>query len=112
MNFNRSSVDRGLFQLNSRSFRFLKEKDFFDPETNAKYGTAHLRFCLDRGENEIVALAMYNAGTIGVKTGTPLSTLKYVARVEEYKDYLDSRFRKEVLGEGSLVLSTPADGDS
>ena len=112
VNFNKSSVDRGLFQLNSRTFRFLKKEDFFNPEINAKYGTAHLRFCLDRGENEIVALAMYNAGTVGVKTGTPYSTLKYVAQVEEYKDYLDTRFRREVLGESSLVLSTFVSDDS
>ncbi len=112
VNRNHGSVDRGLFQLNSKTFRFLSRKDFFNPRINAKYGIAHLRFCLNTGKDEIVGLAMYNAGTIGVKKGTPLSTLRYVSKIIKYKEHLDRLFKQEVLGEGKYVLDLRASDDS
>jgi hypothetical protein len=76
------SIDRGLFQLNSRSFPKLSETDFFDPRTNTWHGIAHLRWCLDTGGSEVVALAMYNAGAVRVNaSGTPKATLEYAGRV-------------------------------
>ncbi|MDR1786333.1 MAG: lytic transglycosylase domain-containing protein [Spirochaetaceae bacterium] len=91
------SVDRGLFQLNSESFPRLGVEDFFDPRTNAKYGLAHLRFCLNSAGNEIAALAMYNAGTNRVKKdGAPNLTLRYVSNITNYRRTLDELFRQEV----------------
>ncbi len=88
---NRQSVDRGLFQLNSRSFPDLDEEEFFDPEVNVPLGMAYLRYCLDMGGNEVAALAMYNAGPARVKRSqTPRMTLDYVARIQEYKESLSS----------------------
>jgi soluble lytic murein transglycosylase-like protein len=87
---NRGSVDRGLFQLNSRSFPALREEDFYNPRINARYGLSHLRYCLQVGESEVVALAMYNAGINRVRAGTPYSTLQHVAQVFEYRKQLDS----------------------
>jgi len=92
VNHNPRSLDRGLFQLNSRSFPHLKEEDFFNPVTNARLGLSHLRFCLREGQNEVVALAMYNAGTQRVRTGTPYTTLHYVARTLEYRRELEQSF--------------------
>ncbi len=112
VNRNRSSVDRGLFQLNSRTFRFLSKKDFFNPRINAKYGIAHLRFCLNTGKDEIVGLAMYNAGTIGVKNGTPITTLRYVSQIIKYRNYLEREFKREVLGEGKYVIYLKGSDDS
>jgi hypothetical protein len=90
------SVDRGLFQLNNRSFPKLSEKDFFDPRINTRYGISHLRWCLDTGGSEIVALAMYNAGVIRVNTnGTPKTTLEYVARILNSWRKIDSFFEAE-----------------
>lgn len=87
------SIDRGLFQLNNNSFPELKEEDFFDPYLSAKYGLAHLRFCLDTAGNEVAALAMYNAGTRRVKSGgTPQVTLNYVSKIMNYKNGLDDLF--------------------
>jgi soluble lytic murein transglycosylase-like protein len=87
VNENRSSVDRGLFQLNSRSFPNLKEEDFFKPEINVPLGIAYLRYCLDIGGNEITALAMYNAGPNRVKDSrTPRMTLDYIHKIQNYKD--------------------------
>ena len=81
-NRNTSSVDRGLFQLNNRSFPHLTEKDFFDPETNARYGLRYLKTCMNKGGNVIVGLAMYNAGVGKVSgQGTPKMTLDYIAKV-------------------------------
>jgi soluble lytic murein transglycosylase-like protein len=90
------SVDRGLFQLNSASFPALGEADFFNPRTNAYYGIAHLRLCLDAGASEIAALAMYNAGAARVRAdGTPRQTLDYADRVLSSRRKIDALFRGE-----------------
>ena len=99
VNMNKGSVDRGLFQLNSKSFPKLTERDFFDPEVNARYGIAHLRWCLDLGGTEVSGLAMYNAGTTRVRSdSTPKKTLDYVSRVLAFKSGLDALFAREVGG--------------
>lgn len=81
-NRNSSSVDRGLFQLNNRSFPRLTEKDFFNPEINARHGLGYLRKCLEKGGNLIVGLAIYNAGVGKVSgQGTPKMTLNYINKI-------------------------------
>jgi hypothetical protein len=91
------SIDRGLFQLNSRSFPKLNETDFFDPRINARYGIAHLRWCLDTGGSETVALAIYNAGAVRVNTnGAPKTTLGYVERVLNSRRKIDGFFKAEI----------------
>ena len=99
VNRNRNaSIDRGLFQLNNRSFPQLKEADFFDPAVSAKYGMSHLRFCMNIAGNEVAALAMYNAGTNKVRAdNTPQSTLNYVGKIKAYQEKLDRLFSEEVL---------------
>lgn len=92
VNRNSNSMDRGLFQLNSRTFPALKEEHFYDPKINAEYGLAHFRYCLETGKNEVVALAMYNAGVNRVRRGTPYSTLHYVARILENEQQLLESF--------------------
>ncbi len=95
VNRNVSSIDRGLFQLNSRSFPRLKESDFYNIEINTKYGLAHLRECLEIGGNDIVALAMYNAGNTQVMAkGAPLSTLGHISKYVEYRKQLEKSFRE------------------
>jgi hypothetical protein len=106
------SVDRGLFQLNSRSFPKLSETDFFDPRINTRYGIAHLRWCLDTGGSEVVALAMYNAGAVRVNTnGTPKMTLEYVEKVLGSRRKIDSFFKAEIVrlkGEIPGLQAAPA----
>lgn len=97
INDNGDSVDRGLFQLNSKSFPKLGENEVYDPEINARYGLAHLRFCLDEGGNEVAALAMYNAGNGRVGRGaTPRRTLDYVYRVLAYDKNISNFFEATV----------------
>lgn len=92
-----ASIDRGLFQLNNRSFPELTEAEFFDPVVSAKYGMSHLRFCLDTAGNEISALAMYNAGTNRVRNNaTPQMTLNYVSKIMNYRQGLEDLFDSEV----------------
>lgn len=92
-----TSIDRGLFQLNSNSFPKLTEAEFFDPYTSAKYGLAHLQFCLDTAGNETAALAMYNAGTTRVRSnGTPQVTLNYVDLIMNYRYGLDALLTTQV----------------
>ena len=101
-----STTDRGLFQLNSASFSKLSEEECFNPDTNAKHGLTHLRFCLDTAGNEVAALAMYNAGTVKVKSGsTPQMTLDYVSKIMSYREGLESLFAQEVVAK--LETSQP-----
>jgi len=86
VNKNSRSIDRGLFQLNNRSFPELKEKEFFNTEINAGKGVAYLKWCLKHGGNEVKALAFYNAGIHRVQNqGTPEMTLTYIFRVLSQK---------------------------
>jgi hypothetical protein len=97
-NKNGDSVDRGLFQLNSKSYPGLEIRDFYDPATNARYGLSHLRSCLSEAGNEVAALAMYNAGNGRVSRGaTPKKTLNYVSRILAYEDNISSLFAAKVM---------------
>jgi hypothetical protein len=104
------SIDRGLFQLNSRSFPKLSEADFFDIPTNTRNGISHLRWCLDTGGSEIVALSMYNAGVTRVNSsGTPRITLDYVGKVLNSRRKIDGFFEAEV---ARLDIESPDPGIS
>ena len=100
-----SSIDRGLFQLNNKSFPKIAEKDFFDPYVSARYGLAHLSFCLQTAGNEVSGLAMYNAGTVKVKKdGTPRHTLNYISGILNYRDTIDELFAAEVKNENKTSI--------
>ena len=89
------SIDRGLFQLNDRSFPRLGIQAFFNPWMNAQYGMSHLRYCLDTGGSEIAALAMYNAGAGRVNSsGTPRSTLDYISRIINNRSEIEGLFQE------------------
>lgn len=109
INHNGGSVDRGLFQLNSRSFPALAVQEFYDPELNARYGLAHLQYCLSIGGNEVAALAMYNAGRSSVDHGvTPRRTLDYVSRILKYEDNIGALFNAKVASKATnRVASAP-----
>jgi soluble lytic murein transglycosylase-like protein len=109
-NRNSNSVDRGLFQLNSRTFPQLKEEQFYNPHLNARYGLAHFRYCMEVGNTELVALAMYNAGVNRVRRGTPYATLYYVARVLENERKLRESFESMIQDNMQIakVLGTTA----
>ena len=109
LNYNSASVDRGLYQLNSRTFPNLKEDQFYNARTNADYGLAHFRYCIEVGKNEVVALAMYNAGINGVRRGTPYSTLHYVAKILNNKSKLVESFEQMLADKGEIaeVLVNP-----
>ncbi len=103
-NKNGDSVDRGLFQLNSKSYPGLKVPDFYDIDTNARYGIAHLKGCLSQAGNEVAALAMYNAGNGRVERGaTPKKTLNYVSRILAYEDNISTLFAAKVMAKAQPV---------
>jgi soluble lytic murein transglycosylase-like protein len=90
-----NSMDRGLFQLNDKSFPKLSENEFFDPRINSFYGLSHLRWCLDSAGSLVAGLAMYNAGTTRVKSeGTPKRTLDYVSNILDSKQCLEALFEE------------------
>jgi soluble lytic murein transglycosylase-like protein len=103
LNYNSHSVDRGLFQLNSRTFPNLKEEQFYDPRTNADYGLAHFRYCIEVGKDELVALAMYNAGVNRVRQGTPYSTLHYIAKILDNERELLESFEQMLSDNGEIA---------
>jgi soluble lytic murein transglycosylase-like protein len=76
------SIDRGVFQLNSKSYPNLTEADFFHIETNVKYGVAHLRGELEYWNGNIrKALWTYNAGRNGISDGVPTRTITYAQSI-------------------------------
>lgn len=84
------SIDRGLFQLNSKYFRFVQEHEVFDVEKNTKKGLSHLKYCIEVGGSEVVGLSYYNAGKARVTTkGAPLRTLKYIQKIMNYREVLE-----------------------
>jgi len=92
------SVDKGLFQLNSRSYPRLSDEEAYDPVVNARKGMAHLRFAMNYGGDEIRALAIYNAGLSRAERGAvPESTYEYIERVLTYRAEIESRFRSDLL---------------
>lgn len=93
VNVNFSSVDRGLFQLNNRSFPELTTDEFFNPRVNTEIGIAYLKWCLEHGESEVAALAMYNAGVRRVnERGAPKMTLDHISRILAYRSRIEERF--------------------
>jgi hypothetical protein len=106
------SIDRGLFQLNNRSFPNIAVSDFFNPSINAWYGMGHLRLCLDTGGTEIAGLAMYNAGTGRVRnTGAPKHTLDYIHRILERRARIDESFQAEFFPAGNwYAAADPKNG--
>jgi len=97
VNRNARSIDRGLFQLNSGAFPHLNETQFFNVEKNIKTGLGYLRYCFNQGENEIVALAMYNAGIGKVgRNNIPRRTLDYISHIQENKKKFESRLMEYV----------------
>ncbi|MBQ0162818.1 MAG: transglycosylase SLT domain-containing protein [Treponema sp.] len=101
------SIDRGLFQLNDRSFPQLEDDDFFSPKVSAQYGMRHLRYCRNIAKDDLIAVAMYNAGVTRVKNNqTPKSTLAYVSKISAYRAMLDVEFDREVVSmfEGNQEL--------
>jgi len=100
-----SSVDRGLMQLNSSTFKSLSVDDFFDPYINADYGTSYLRKTLEMSGNIVTALAMYNAGPGRVdRLGAPANTLNYIDRVIAYRNELVRGYYR-FKGMGSVLIT-------
>jgi soluble lytic murein transglycosylase-like protein len=100
-----NTTDRGLFQLNDKSFPKLSENEFFDPQTNSYYGLSHLRLCLDTAGSLVAGLAMYNAGTVRVKAdGTPKRTLDYVSNIMDSKQRLETLFEEHRWEPAALAL--------
>jgi hypothetical protein len=101
------SVDRGLFQLNNRSFPHLEISAFYEIDLNVRYGIGHLRHCLDTGGTEVSALAMYNAGAGRVRsTGAPHVTLNYINRILDNRQRIESHFSARLAREKETRFTT------
>ena len=87
-----------------QTFRF---EDLSNPDINIRYGTFYLRYLIEKfGDNEIAALAAYNAGETNVAAwgGSSLSlddipfpeTREYVENVLEKRDEYARHYRHEL----------------
>lgn len=98
VNSNSSSIDRGLFQLNSQTFRQLSEEDFFNPDVNARHAAQYFRGCLEIGRSDAIAIAIYNAGAYRILNGlTPTITKRHVSKVLAYRDTLSQEFHNYII---------------
>jgi hypothetical protein len=103
-NVNDTTVDRGLFQLNSSTFPKMTDKEAFDPALNAREGIKYFRHILDVSGNEVSALAMYNAGRTRVsQKGAPVTTLDYISRILNYEKNITSLFTAKVIAKTSML---------
>lgn len=101
VSYNRNgTIDRGLCQLNEKTFPDIRPDEFFDPEINIQNGAKFLSWCLKKAENNLVkALAYYNAG-IGTVQNRKITenTLNYINRIihekkkieEEYENFINN----------------------
>lgn len=91
VNDNGNTLDRGLFQLNTRTFPRLDRKTVFDPKINALHGLGYYKAALARLGTEEKALGYYNSG-IGLVSdrNLPRSTKAYVKKILADRDRMDS----------------------
>ncbi len=107
---------RGLMQITPSTAKVIeglsggqtfKFDDLSDPDINIRYGTFYLRYLIQKfGDNEIAALAAYNAGETNVSAwgGSRLSlddipfpeTRDYVENVLEKRDEYARHYRHEL----------------
>lgn len=104
------STDRGLFQLNSKSYPNLTIEEFFNIEINVRYGIAHLRSELEYNKGNVRhALWTYNAGRRGILNGVPARTIVYASNIlDRTKQIAAARnsFVKEKLAETTVYSSS------
>jgi len=106
----------GLMQITPKTARYIERlsggttfvtSDLADPQINISYGCYYLRHLLDRyGQNEVAALAAYNAGTSNVDTwggsGLTLESIRfpetraYVEEVMGKRDDYASNYASEL----------------
>jgi soluble lytic murein transglycosylase-like protein len=73
------SIDKGLFQLNSRTFPTLTNKQIFSLDINSREGLKHIRECLATTHGNLrKALYLYNAGTL---VNVPNRTITYAEEI-------------------------------
>ena len=82
VSYNATTIDRGLFQLNSATFSDLDRKTVFDPKANAVHGLTFYKMAFDRLGTEEKALGYYNSG-VGLISSRPYprSTQAYIKKV-------------------------------
>ncbi|HBD96500.1 MAG: hypothetical protein A2015_15705 [Spirochaetes bacterium GWF1_31_7] len=87
------STDRGLCQLNNKTFPHYKVGDFYNAELNIKTGAEFLKWCIDNADNNLVmALAYYNAGYGNVsKENVGDLTLSYINKILGHKKTYDEQ---------------------
>lgn len=94
-NQNERSIDRGLFQLNNKSYPFLTKDQFYDPIVNTKYGIAHLKEEFRKTGSYEVSLVNYNCGNINrINVGTFEHVVRILNKEKELNEMLVTLYEK------------------
>ena len=79
--------DKGLFQLNTRTFSSLTNEQFFDPNFNADKGLEYLRNRFNTVEYWEEAVSRYNA-----HNSPNNNTVRYIGRINYHIDRINKEF--------------------
>jgi len=108
INYNlNNSIDRGLYQLNSKTFTHLEPHEFFNPEVNIENAAIFLSWCMQKSEKNIVkALAYYNAGIGSVtRKNVGESTLNYINNIINDKIIYDNDISKMIIRNSQFLIT-------
>ena len=87
-----TSVDRGIFQLNSKSFPQLTEEQMFNYKTNIYYGVSYLHYCIESFDTDSDSLIAYNAGHSNV---LKVRSTSYTQDILSTQSSLDDLFNQK-----------------
>ena len=87
------SIDRGLFQLNSKTFPNV---DWFNPKQNATYGIKYLRNRYEVAGSWEGAILLYNAGLYSNLGPSTFAYMKKVLLIEKLIDEEYNSFRRNL----------------
>lgn len=90
-----STVDKGLYQLNSAYHPFSDEQ-LFNPQFNSDRALSFLQEMIDMNDNITNALYCYNAGygRVVIQNIVPTSTKSHIVNILIYEDMLNIEFNK------------------
>jgi hypothetical protein len=88
------TIDRGLFKLNSKSFK--KDTKWFNIDVNAELGLNYLNDKHTQYKSWETALALYNAGSMGNVSSASFEHLTAILQKERELDSLFSDFYKNM----------------
>lgn len=91
------SVDRGIFQLNSKSFPKLDIDDFYNPYKNINTGLDYIKYLYNRFDSWESVILAYNwgEGNVASDAKPTYKAIFYFGKITEKERILDVEFTKK-----------------